>query len=96
MHPQSSKLIEYPQIADAAVVGVMIDGGEVPRAYVMLQEGEKGSEKEVQEWLARWVTKHKRLAGGVKFVDTIPKNPSGRILRKVLKEPAAKEIGAKL
>jgi 4-coumarate--CoA ligase len=88
-------LLEHPQIADAAVVGVTIGGEEVPRAYAMLQEGKKGSEKEVQEWLAKRVSRHKRLVGGVKFVDAIPKNPSGKILRKVLREQAVKEVGDK-
>ena len=85
-------LLEHPQITDAAVVGVTIDGEEVPRAYAILREGEKGSEKEVQEWLAKRVSRHKRLVGGVRFVDVIPKNPSGKILRKILREQAAKEV----
>jgi 4-coumarate--CoA ligase len=68
-------LLEHPQVADAAVVGVTIKGEEVPRAYIVLQEGEKGQEKEIQNWLAKRVTRHKRLVGGVAFVDAIPKNP---------------------
>ena len=68
-------LLEHPQIADAAVVGVTIDGEEIPRAYVVLQAGQKGSEKEVQQWTAKRVTRYKRLDGGVVFVDAIPKNP---------------------
>lgn len=39
------------------------------------------------------MAKHKRLAGGVKFVQAIPKNPSGKILRKILREQAKKEVG---
>jgi 4-coumarate--CoA ligase len=68
-------LLEHPQIADAAVVGVTIGGEEIPRAYVVLQPGEKGEEREVQEWLAKRVSRYKRLTGGVVFVDTVPKNP---------------------
>ena len=68
-------LLEHPQLSDACVVGVTINGGEVPRAYVVLKEGQKGDEREVQEWLAKRVSKHKRLVGGVSFVDVIPKNP---------------------
>lgn len=37
---------------------------------------------------------YKRLAGGVEFVDIIPKNPSGKLLRRFLREKA-KEIAAK-
>ena len=70
-------LLEHPQLADAAVVGVTRSGDEVPRAYVVVQEGNKGkvSEADVKEWLAKRVTRYKRLEGGVGFVDVIPKNP---------------------
>ena len=70
-------LLEHPQLADAAVVGVTIKGEEVPRAYVVVQEKDKkkAREKEVASWLATRVSRHKRLAGGVVFVDLVPKNP---------------------
>ena len=41
--------------------------------------------------LAERVSKHKQLTGGVHFIDAIPKNPSGKILRKELREKAALE-----
>lgn len=68
-------LLEHPQIADVCVVGVTIDGEEYPRAYVVLQAGQKGDKKEIQEWLAKKVSRHKQIVGGVVFVDLIPKNP---------------------
>jgi 4-coumarate--CoA ligase len=70
-------LLEHPQVADAAVIGVTIDGEELPRAYVVLQPDGRGKVqgKEIAEWLAKRVSKHKRLDGGVVFVDSIPKNP---------------------
>lgn len=36
---------------------------------------------------------YKQLAGGVAFVDAIPKNPSGKLLRRVLRD-RAREIKA--
>ncbi len=36
------------------------------------------------------VAPHKRLRGGVRFVPEVPKNPSGKILRRVLREEAKK------
>lgn len=79
---------------DAAVVGVTIKGEELPRAYIALQESGRGAtEKDIAAWLATKVAKHKRLAGGVKFVDAIPKNPSGKILRKLLRDQAKTEVG---
>jgi 4-coumarate--CoA ligase len=69
-------LLEHPHLTDACVVGVTIDGEEYPRAYVVKREDAKGvSEEEVAAWLAKRVSKTKRLVGGVAFVDAIPKNP---------------------
>ena len=39
------------------------------------------------------VAPHKRLAGGIVKVDDIPKNTSGKILRKILREKAKEEVG---
>ncbi|KAF4619016.1 hypothetical protein G7Y89_g14834 [Cudoniella acicularis] len=88
-------LLEHPKIQDACVVGVTIYGEEVPRAYVVVREGEKKGEKEVMEWLSERVSRFKRLTGGVGFVDSVPKNPSGKILRKIMREKAKKEVGDK-
>lgn len=46
----------------------------------------------VEERLA----KYKRLEGGIKFIDSIPKNASGEILKNALREQAARELSAKL
>jgi len=70
-------LLENEDVADAAVVALQGDHEEFPRAYVVLKEGSKGkvSEKDIQEWTAKHVAKHKRLDGGVKFIDEVPKSP---------------------
>lgn len=46
----------------------------------------------VEERLA----KYKRLDGGVKFIDSILKNASGKILKNALRDQAARELNAKL
>jgi len=66
----------------------------VPRAYVVPKKGVLASpetEKRIVDWLASKVASHKRLRGGVRFVDEIPKSASGKILRRVLKEQALGE-----
>lgn len=68
-------LLDHDAIADVAVIGVTIAHDEHPRAYVVLKEGAKVTEKDVQDWLSKLVTRTKRLTGGVRFVDAIPKNP---------------------
>ncbi|TAQ85183.1 hypothetical protein B7494_g6478 [Chlorociboria aeruginascens] len=88
-------LLEHPMVIDACVVGVTICGEEVPRAYVVGKDGGERDEKDIAGWLSKRVSKHKRLAGGIAFVDAIPKNPSGKLLRKVLREKAQLEVGDK-
>lgn len=72
-------------------------GEELPRAYIVLQPTATSTRsspgKEIASWLAERVAPHKRLAGGVVIVESIPKNPSGKILRKLLRERAKAEVG---
>lgn len=79
-------LLENCSIADAAVVGVPDHlAGELPRAFVVLKEGKEISEKEIYDEIALKVVKYKRLDGGVIFIDSIPRNPGGKIMRNELK-----------
>ena len=68
---------------------------QVPRAYIVPSESAKKdpekAAKEIVEWLAGKVANHKRLRGGVRFVDEVPKSAAGKILRRVLKEKAKEE-----
>jgi acyl-CoA synthetase (AMP-forming)/AMP-acid ligase II len=61
---------------------------EWPRAYVVLQPASRGkvSPEDIQEWTAARVAKHKRLVGGVAFIDEVPKLASGKIVRKVVRQ----------
>lgn len=81
-------LLEHDAVADAAAVGITLHGEELPRAYVVLQEcaKDKVEEEDIQTFVANKVAKHKRLSGGIKFVGEVPKLPSGKIVRKLMKE----------
>lgn len=86
-------LLGHPNVADCAVLGFPDDySGERPRAYVVLRPGQQPSEAVGQE-LIRYVqekrVRHKWITE-VEFIDIVPKNPSGKILRRVLKEKAQK------
>ncbi|KAJ5654696.1 hypothetical protein N7490_001699 [Penicillium lividum] len=90
-------LLSHPQIVDAAVIGITFPGAdtEYPRAYIVRRPGDAGqklTEEAVQDWVLQRLSKYKALTGGVKFVGSIPKNPSGKILKRVLREDAKKEI----
>jgi acyl-CoA synthetase (AMP-forming)/AMP-acid ligase II len=92
-------LLGCPGVADVAVVGIKSfdDSGEVPRAYVVKKEGVELSEADFKSWVEGQLAKYKRLNGGVVFMDSIPKSPGGKILKRVLKEEAKKqELSAKL
>ncbi|KAI0156769.1 acetyl-CoA synthetase-like protein [Xylariaceae sp. FL1272] len=86
-------LLDNPAVADVAVVGVTINGEEYPRAYVVRDPVHKQTAQEIAKWMEKRVIRYKWLKGGVKFIDAIPKNPSGKILRKQLRDLAAKEVG---
>ncbi|KAF2280861.1 4-coumarate-CoA ligase-like protein [Westerdykella ornata] len=93
-------LVSHPNINDVAVIGVYDkeQATELPRAYVVpaggLGKGEREA-AEICEWLNSRVANHKKLRGGVRFVDEIPKSVSGKILRRVLKTKALEEEKAK-
>ena len=67
-------LLENDDVADAAVVALQREHEELPRAYVALKDAAKGrvSERDIQDWIAKRVAKHKRLDGGVKVSSILP------------------------
>lgn len=93
-------LLDNDAVDDVAVIGVYSQehGSEVPRAYVVRSAKSKASGRSAEEeaeaivsWLNSRVAQHKRLRGGVRFIDAVPKSAIGKILRRVLKEAAKKE-----
>ncbi|KAM5461387.1 putative 4-coumarate--CoA ligase [Microsporum canis] len=84
-------LLDHPAVADAAVIGITRDGEEYPRAYITLKPGTKATAKEIINYMKQNVAPTKRITGGVVFIEEIPKNPSGKILRKALRDRAAQE-----
>ena len=79
-------LVAHPKVADVAVIGVEDDeAGELPKAFVVAQPGVELTAEELQEYVAGHVASYKRIRI-VEFVDQIPKSPSGKILRRVLRD----------
>lgn len=89
-------LLGHSEIADVCVIPAFDKerSEEVPRAYVVMKAGVPQTDekaKELIDWVANKVAPHKQLRGGIRFIEEVPKNPSGKILRRVLKEQAKKE-----
>ena len=80
-------LSQHPAVADIAVVGVPCDTyGEVPLACVVLAEGHGLEAEEMVAFLRQHLAGYKiprRLA----HYDELPRNPTGKILKKLLREP---------
>uniref|UniRef100_A0A914PR08 Uncharacterized protein n=1 Tax=Panagrolaimus davidi TaxID=227884 RepID=A0A914PR08_9BILA len=79
-------LLSHSLITDAAVIGISNGAaGEVPKAYIV-RKNNTLKEAEVMEFVKERVADYKQLTGGVEFVNEIPKNASGKILRRALRE----------
>ncbi|GLV31409.1 uncharacterized protein CBL_20029 [Carabus blaptoides fortunei] len=80
-------LLKHPQIKDCGVIGRPdTAAGEVPVAFVVKQARATITETDVINFAAAHLSHHKRLHGGVRFVQEIPKSATGKILRRVLRE----------
>ncbi|KAK4199135.1 putative 4-coumarate--CoA ligase [Triangularia verruculosa] len=89
-------LLTHPDVLDACVIGIEDKSlaTEVPRAYVVVREGvvrTPGKSQELVDHVAKQVASHKKLRGGVHFVDQVPKSPSGKVLRRIMREQAKKD-----
>ena len=79
-------LMEHPDVRDAAVVPQPhFESGERPKAFVVLREGSQVSEEALMQFVAERVAPYKKVRE-VEFVEAVPKNPSGKILRRDLIE----------
>ncbi|EAQ90108.1 hypothetical protein CHGG_06727 [Chaetomium globosum CBS 148.51] len=93
-------------VADAGVIGIYdkSEATEWPRAFVVPRAGRKGMSKADLDQLAgqlkalveKRTAKYKWLIGGIVFVDQIPKSPSGKILRRVLKNGGKETEGVEV
>ncbi|KAK3596666.1 hypothetical protein CHS0354_038898 [Potamilus streckersoni] len=81
-------LCTHPAVEDAAVMGIRAgeEVGEIPQAFVVCKKNIGVKEEELVAYVSENVAPYKKIRGGIKFVDQIPKTASGKILRRLLKE----------
>jgi acyl-CoA synthetase (AMP-forming)/AMP-acid ligase II len=79
-------LHSHPKVEEAAVIGVPDpEWGQEPRAVVVLKRGEKATPEEMIEFCRSKLSGFKRPRSVV-FLDSLPRNPMGKVLRKKLRE----------
>lgn len=83
-------LLRHPVVDDIAVCGIWSDeaASDLVRAYVKVKAGtERNAEtaSSIANFLADQVSGYKHLRGGVVFLDELPKSPTGKVLKRLLK-----------
>ncbi|MDA1256852.1 MAG: AMP-binding protein [Chloroflexi bacterium] len=79
-------LLEHEAVADCAVIGKNdVESGEIPKAFVVRKAETAVTDADLMRFVAERVATFKQIRE-VEFIDAIPKNPSGKILRRVLIE----------
>ncbi len=78
-------LMEHPAVRDCAVAGIPDkDSGEIPKAFVVLHPGVQVEPEELMDFVAERVPPYKQIRE-VALIAEVPKNISGKILRRVLR-----------
>lgn len=92
-------LLGNEHVQDIAIVQIPDEfSGELPRAYVVLKptsDQSEVTEQYLKDWVKERVAPHKRIEGGVVFVEAIPKAASGKILRRILRDQVKEEFASK-
>jgi long-chain acyl-CoA synthetase len=79
-------LYKHPKVQEAVVVGINDPYlGEVPKAFIVVKEGETATPEEISEHLNKHLAKYK-VPRHIEFRDSLPKTIVGKVLRRQLKE----------
>eukprot|EP00092_Neocalanus_flemingeri_P018391 GFUD01019904.1.p1 GENE.GFUD01019904.1~~GFUD01019904.1.p1 ORF type:complete len:566 (-),score=147.84 GFUD01019904.1:456-2153(-) len=74
-----------PGVTDVAVIGIKDEkAGEVPKAFIV-RASEDVNEEQIHQFLKDKLAKYKQLMGGIIFLQELPKSPTGKVLRKELR-----------
>jgi long-chain acyl-CoA synthetase len=85
------EIYTHPKVALAAVIGVPDKvKGEIARAYIVLKKGQTATEKEIIDYVRGRIAKFK-APREVEFLDALPQGPTGKILKRELRETVKKQ-----
>ena len=78
-------LVHHPSVKEVAVIGVPDEvRGEVPKAFVIAQEGTSPEDKELRSFCREKLANYK-VPKIVEIVEDLPRNPTGKVLKRMLK-----------
>ena len=81
-------LMSHPAVDECAVIGVpSVEWGQTVKAFVVVRQGKTVTEQELTEFCRARLASFKRPER-IEFIDALPKNPLGKIMRKDLRAPA--------
>jgi long-chain acyl-CoA synthetase len=83
-------LYQNPKVKEAAVIGIADQHkGEVPKGFIVLKENESATEHEIIQYLRDRLAAYK-IPKYIEFRPSLPKNTTGKVLKRVLQEEEAK------
>ena len=98
--------MSHPSVKDCAVIQIPHEkSGEVPKAFIVksssvgLEENDRLIARDIKKYVEQHKAQYKWLVGGVEFIEEIPKSPSGKILRRLLRDQEKekrRQAGSKL
>lgn len=83
---------EIPGVSDVSVIGIADDKwGETPKAYIEIQAGATMTQGEIESFCRNKLAGYK-VPRHVEFVDALPRNPTGKVLKKELRKMNAQGV----